>query len=1231
MPTPTFSNITTRGGLISADFIENLRQDSLSRDYNVDYKNFPTYTSSAPENQRLLDEQITKTFDSLIERYDAISEFYNTYEISDARQKWMIPLLKALGFDPIYVKGGISFAEDERLVFRLSHQGWDSASAMYIHTVPPKQDLEKRPEEAHRKWSPHEEMQRFLNTTKAHNWGIVTNGILLRIQREFFHTTTKAYVEFDIDNIMRERNFRDFRILYRLAHVSRFLPHLNEKFIIETYYDKSVAAGVRVYEDLQKNVKNAIETLGNGLLNDTLRQQLTENDEACRAYYQEIHRIIYRIMFLLYAEQRAMLPTRGSLFIDEYSITKLREIAERRREPDDHTDLWEGLKVTFRMLQKGCNPLKVFPYNGSLFDDIATPLINTTSIRNDTLLEAIRYLTLVEDERMSKRINYLDIGVEEMGSIYESLLDYKPKIFATQQEVPVLESRRNETRCISAFTFFLDPRGTDRRSTGSYYTASNLVDELITHSLKPVAEQKIEAAKTKETKEAAILSLKVCDPACGSGAFLIAAMNYLGKELAKIRTEQSEPPDDDIRKARREVLQHCIYGVDKNPMAVELAKVSLWIDAAVKDVPLNFLDHHIKCGDSLVGATPELLKAGIPDYAFKRTGDDNADMVKKYKQQNKLEHRQRTVDESDTDVSLKCTEAYERLANLMEQNVADVYKKKELYDKIISSPEWKAHKFAADALCAMFFWKFTAGSPVPITQAPLRILKSDPNSELICNATRDEIARLREQYRFFHWWLEFPDVFGRAEKGFDVILGNPPFIGGLKISSALGDKYLKYLQLNFEGVKGIVDLCAIFFRRGFYHTRNNGFLSMVAINTISQGDTRNAGLAIIAQNNGMITFAHRFIKWPGAATVEVNLIAICKGNSNEKKILDDQLVHFISSRLDCENEQSPAQLKQNKNLCFIGYYVRGKGFVIEQSEAEKLIAQNSKNADCIFTYINGDIINSDPSQNSNRFVIYFRDWPIEKARMYPDLFQIIEERVKPERLKLKPNSSDYRKLREYWWHFSRFAVDMQNATASLDRILVRSLVSDRHMVEFIQKGWIYTHNVIIFAFDDFFHFSLIQSNLHEIWVRKYTSTLRTDTSYAPTDCFETFPFPQTFTNDKRQSVENIGGEYHEHRRQTMLNRQIGLTPTYNLFNDPSCTDADIQTLRDLHARMDNAVLGCYGWKDIQLNHNFYQNERGQTRFTIAPETRIELLNRLLELNLSIAEQEQNGEEEEAKT
>jgi hypothetical protein len=1226
MPAPTLSNITTRGGLITADFIDTLRQDTLRNQPSLEYRNFPTYAKPAPENQRVFDEQMQKTFKSLVERYDAISNFYENYDISEARQKWILPLLKALGFEPEFIKKDLTPGGDDRLVFRLSHQGWDSPNAMFIHTVIPKQDMEKRPiqdlkkskTEERRKWSPHEEMQRFLNTTKTHNWGIVTNGIVLRILRKFHHTTTKAYVEFDIDNIMRERNFKDFRVLYRLAHVSRFLSQGPDTNIIEEFYKESVAAGVRVYQNLRPNVKTAIEILGNGFLNQNLLDFLTDNDDHCQAYYQEIHRIIYRIMFLLYAEQRAMLPTRKSLFIDEYSITKLRDIAERHREPDDHTDLWEGLKVTFQMLQKGCDPLRVFAYNGSLFDDASIPLLSKTTIRNDRLLDAIRFLTLIEEERLRKRINYLDIGVEEMGSIYESLLDYKPKIFSTEQEIS-LPDHREENRHVPARTFFLDPRGTDRRSTGSYYTAANLVDELLTHALKPVAEQKISGIATKEAKEAAVLSLKVCDPACGSGAFLIAAMNYLGKLLAQIRKDQPEPPDEDIREARREVLQHCIYGVDKNPMAVELAKVSLWIDAAVEDMPLNFLDHHIKCGDSLVGTTRELLNAGVPDEAFKRTGDDNSDIVNKYKKQNKLEHRQRTIDERGAEVDAKCTEAYERLANLMEQNVADVNQKKALYEKIISSPEWKAQKFAADAWCAAFFWKFTTGSPITPTQSTLRILRTDPKSEAVIKPTRDEIARLAERYRFFHWWLEFPDVFGRTEKGFDVILGNPPFMGGLKISGTFGDKYRHFLGYSFNPFKGKSDLCATFFRKSHELIKNNGSFGLVATNTISQGDTRESGLLEIINKNGTIIFAHKFIEWPGEASVEVNLITIFKGTWKNKRILDFKDVLMISSHLD-ENLNKEAQcLASNSGLAGVGSVILGTGFILSVQEIKELLNKDPKNAECLFEFLSGDDINKDVFHKPSRGIINFKDLSIEEAQGYPDLFEIVQKKVKPERDRVKRDA-----YRKYWWRYGESRYSFYKLIHSLPRVIARSRISENHMLVFVPPNYVYSEDVTIFAFDDFYHFVLLQSNIHEIWINKRASTLGIGIRYTTTDCFNNFSFPKSPAKEQINTAEKIGTEYYEHRHQIMLNRQIGLTSTYNLFNDSECNDADIQKLRDLHAAMDNAILACYGWQDVELKHNFYQNERGQTRFTIAQEARIELLNRLLELNLSIAEQEQRG-------
>ena len=759
-------NITTRGGVITAEFLENMKTETV-RNPLIKPQTFVTFNKPAPENQSKLDEQIYISFKNLVERWDAISNFYEDMIISDARKKWIIPLLRELGYDPQFNREDVLVEGDERLKFKLSHRGWVSRKAPLIQTVVAKQELEAKHIEGGSRRSPHDEMQTFLNVSKDHKWGIVTNGILFRILRDFFHTTTKGYVEFDVENIMRSRNYHEFMAFYRIAHASRFLEDEEGISPLEQFYKESVAAGVKVGQNLQGNVKKAIEVLGNGFLTPEHIQQMIEDEEFCMYYYSEILRVIYRILFLLYAEQRAMLPTRDSLYIEEYGITHLREIAERLKGEDNYYDLWEGLKVTFEMLSKGCEPLKVFPYNGSLFDDANIPTIQELKIKNHDLLEAIRCLTLIEEERLLKRINYLDLGVEEIGSIYESMLDFTPRVLASELEINGLR--------VPANSFFLDPRGSARKTSGSYYTNPRLVDELIKSALKPVTEKKMEVA---EDKERAILSLKVCDPACGSGAFLIAATNYLGKELAKVRTEQSEPPDNDMRQARRDVLQHCIYGVDLNPMAVELAKVSLWIDAAVKDLPLNFLDHHIKCGNSLVGATSELLGNGIPDEAFKPVKGDDKVFSKAIRNRNKKERGHlghRTLEQFGRDEKQTWALEYGRLSEFNETDIYTVNEKKECYNAIIESPRRHHEKLIADTWCSAFFWPLYEGAPFPPTEATLRILYKDMTDERVDPLTKSKILELAGEYKFFHWYLEFPDVFDREEKGFDCVLGNPPW------------------------------------------------------------------------------------------------------------------------------------------------------------------------------------------------------------------------------------------------------------------------------------------------------------------------------------------------------------------------------------------------------------------------------------------------------------------------
>jgi len=765
------SNMSAHGGIITSEFLETIRGDN-AKNPRVEPPCFATLNVPIPpKDKRELDRQIESVFKELLERWDALSNRYQNMSISEARSKWMLPLFKEFGFNPDFRREEILVGGDDKLRFRISHRGWSSESAPMIHMVAPAQDLEEASEgnegevvRRGRTRSPHDEMQTYLNVTKGSKWGIVTNGILLRILREYYHTTTKGYVEFDLENIFRERSFTDFRAFYRVAHASRFLTDKDGISPLEQFYKESVAAGVTVGENLRQNVKKAIEALGNGFIKPKpeLAKQMIEDYEFCKAYYAELLRVIYRLLFLLFAEQRAMLPTKGSIYIEEYSITRLREMAETRHGKDHHLDLWEGLKVTFRMLKKGCPPLKVFGYNGTLFDDSELPKLSELSCKNEDILEAVRNLTLIEEERVLKRINYLDLGVSEIGSIYESLLDFSPKIFASEQEI--------EGEKIPANSFVLDPRGAARKTSGSYYTSPRLIDELIKSALKPVFEERV--LKTYE-KEKALLSIKICDPACGSGAFLIAANNFLGKELAKLRTNQPEPSDKEVKSAIRDVLQHCIYGVDLNPMATELAKVSLWINSCVEDMPLNFLDHHIKCGNSLIGVTPELLNGGIPDEAFNPVEGDDKNFAKRVRSRNSFEAKNKLMTEFGSPDQFKQAKDFASLDDSLEKFPEDVEKKKQRYAALTESTTWQMRKVLADTWTAAFFWQLDVISNPP-TEATFRTMRSKGIGAIEPKLLQ-KIEALASNNRFFHWYLEFPDVFARENSGFDCLLGNPPW------------------------------------------------------------------------------------------------------------------------------------------------------------------------------------------------------------------------------------------------------------------------------------------------------------------------------------------------------------------------------------------------------------------------------------------------------------------------
>ena len=1150
------------------------------------------------------------------------------------RDAWIIPFFGLLGYElrynrRAYVVGGMTFA--------VSHRAGEPEDTPPVHIVGVRQDLGRLAPRGRPPLAPHSLMQEFLNRTEA-LWGLVTNGKILRLLRDSTYIRRQCYVEFDLEAIFEQHLFQDFAVLYRLIHRTR-LPHAEADSyhcLLEQYYQHSVEQGGRVRDGLRDGVEECIKRLANGFLthpkNDELRRRVQAGvDDPNRLtpeeLYRQLLRLVYRFLFLLVSEDRGLV-SRNPLYLEHYSVSRLHRLVDHHAAYTEHDDLWHSLRVLWKLLsddtpvqQIGGKPLAALlglpVLNGELF---ALLDLDTYLITNRDLLGAVWYLINYQKSPTSppRRVNYAALDVEELGSVYESLLDYHPQI----------DTSNMRPRFDLVF-------GSERKSTGSYYTPTELVAELISSALDPVVKERINDATSREEKERALLSIKVVDPASGSGHFLLAAARRLGKELARVRTGEDEPAPERVREAIRDVVTHCIYGVDKNPLAVELCRVALWIEAYTPGKPLTFLDHRVKCGDSLVGVFDlKVLKEGIPDDAFKPVSGDDRAVARGLKADNR--HARRALEGGQLMLTFNAAAELHSLsveARTLDQIADDspeaIHEKQRRF--LTMQRKAEDDSIVCDLWTAAFFQPKNDATPeaaLITTETLHRYLESGAaHPQAVAHA-----QALAHERRFFHWPLEFPEVFERG--GFDVVLGNPPFMGGLKISGEFGAHYRQWLVSTFTPFKGTADLCAAFYRRVFTLLHDGGRMGMVATNTIGQGDTRGSGLKVILDHDGRITFAKRFVKWPGAANVEVNLVAIHKPDASPPAaadlfILDGQPVDSISSRLDAEPEAEPIRLPQNAGKAFQGDIVRGLGFVLDPEEAEALLAKNPRNADCLLPYLNGEDLNSHPEQKPSRWVICFHDWDLERARQYPDLVRILEERVKPEREQL--HNRDDQRDRQYWWRFARYRGDMRPAIASLRWVLVRTRHSELHLLAFASSECIFSDALVVFAFDDDYHFALLQSSVHEVWLRKQASSLRTDIRYTPTSCFDTFPFPpeeyRRMTNgewrleemsEAFQETARIGAEYHGHRRQIMLLRQIGLTKTYNLFHDPNCQDADIVRLRELHTAMDRAILACYGWDDLDPEYGFYQNERGQVRFAMSLEARQEVLRRLLNLNLEVA-------------
>lgn len=768
------------GNLLSETILDILSEEKSAHAY-AKPETFKWHGYDIVDSQSIHLSRIAEAYEKLTARWDMLASQMEGFDISTLRDRWIKFLFDQFGYNLEYQKADVLADSGNR--FYLSHRGWSGDFAPIVHTVLSNQDLESKPADGRHKYSPHDTLQRYLNQVKEEAWGIVTNGKELRLLRDFHHETRQAYIKFDLEAIFEGRNYSDFRLLWRLIHPSRFVPDENGSCILEYLFEESKNAGVAIGENLQKNVRLAIETLANGFLLATpgVADRLMDNNKESMHFYQQLLRVIYRFLFLFYAEQRKLMPTHSSLYAQEYSMTSLRDKVEEHYNIDaEKTDFWEGVKVTFKMVYHGVPDLGISAFNGQLFDPKHIELLDSAQCRNDKLLETVQYMSVFDKDGLLFRISYTELSVDEIGAIYESLLEYIPRVSSKEEifEDSVMTSRRNRQRTIPPRTFFLDPRGTSRKTSGSYYTNPELVNALIDSAVKPVLEKKLaDAGSASEQKEKALLSMKICDCACGSAAFLIAATEYLGEVLAKIRTTSDYPSDDAIRHARRDVLRHCIYGVDINPMSVELAKVSLWLTVATGDQPLNFLDHKIKCGNSLIGATPELIKKGIPPEAYVPIEIDDTETARQRVKSAKEYYK----DKEQKQLLLNLAkEAYdpgdindEDLSNMFDETSAEELREiEETYLERMANSVFINNKLLFDYWTAAFFWKHVDKKEKYPDPDTLDLLL-DTGMQKIDKKLKSQIAKLAEDYKFFHWHLEFPEVF--SEDGFDCVIGNPPW------------------------------------------------------------------------------------------------------------------------------------------------------------------------------------------------------------------------------------------------------------------------------------------------------------------------------------------------------------------------------------------------------------------------------------------------------------------------
>ncbi|MBU3888767.1 Eco57I restriction-modification methylase domain-containing protein [Methylosinus sp. KRF6] len=1048
--------------------------------------------------------------------------------------------------------------------------------------------------------------------------------------------------------------------------------------------EASRAAQNEVSEKLSGQVLGALHELLRGLHRAAPEriEALAENNP--QHLYEGQLTCLMRLVFLLYAEDRDLLPSSPEpalrqLWEKGYSIKTLymRLLTDEALNPDTMDDRrggWGQLLAVFRLIHTGY-PGWVTGRGGKLFDPEGFPFLEgrekgedreaatVLPVSDGCILRILHGLMTIEgrslsNEKIRERLSYRSLDVESIGSVYETVMGFttdrasermialrdekklptfigldtllaqKPadrqkwlkdrSIKLSAKQAKAVKEAGDVAALVEAFGTLVDDRASpkatpigpgapflqpteERRRSGSHYTPRSLTEPIVRHALEPAFERIGERASPE-----AVLGLKILDPACGSGAFLVEACRQLGQRLEQAwnmygAEKPVVPPDEDeALHARRLVAQKCLYGVDRNPMAVDLARLSLWLATLARDHEFTFLDHALKSGDSLVGLTRDEIAAAHWD-ASKPGLPLFRDAIKKAVE-GALQGREAIRNAGD-DVRIEAQAAR--------------------YSRVLDASE--PARIVGDAVIAAFFSADKPRGRETERQKVESWIAGSLTPDWEQLHRKGDAFRAEQGWRPFHWEIEFPEVFARDESGFDAIVGNPPFLGGKKISEELGENYNASVSMIRPPSTMNADLVAHFFRRAFNLLNSGGAFGLVATNTIKQADTREASLDAIVRSGGFIFRATRRLVWPGEAAVIVSVIHISKNRQNCN--LDGKAVSTISPFLvEGSALGKPPMLHDNAKQAFNGSMVLGAGFLFDDAGAARgvssslndmeILANNHDNSQFIFPYVSGEDINNIADGGMKRGIVDFADLEEAEAKQRsPELYFLLKRLVQPERLTQKRKD-----LRERWWQFAYRKSSMYRKIRSNADVIVCAYAASPHMAfRFWQTNVVFSNTVCIIASNLRSRFCVLQSRVHEIWARFFASSMKDDLRYTPSDCFETFPFPQGYETDA--ALEAIGQAYHDHRAALMIAADEGMTKTYNRFHKADERGEPIRRLRELHDEMDRAVLRAYGWDDLaeELRPEFLTEETEddhtyQNRYFWPAEQRDRVLARLLALN-----------------